>query len=491
MRKVIILSLFMMVVTGGVPHHIYGDMSGHPRDMSFTPLTFAPPKGDRITLNNGMVLYVLEDQELPLFNLSAVIRTGSIYDPTERVGLAQLTGKVMRTGGTKLMEPDEINDQLEYIAGSVEIGIGRESGSASLSVMKKDIDFGLKIFSDILMNPRFDQSKLDLAKKQKIEAIRRRNDNPSDIAFREFRRVLYKGNPRGRISTFESINAITRQDLIEFHDKFFRPGNMLFAVSGDFKKDVIIKKLEQTFQGWRKSPVSITEAPLPEYSLKRSIHYAFKDVSQSTIVLGHLAVSKTDPDYYPFTVLNFILGGGGFNSRLTSEIRSNRGLAYSVGSFYRGDVEYGVFAAICMTKSSTTYQAISLIEKIITETKENGVTEEELTWAKESIINKFIFTFTSSASVVNQQMWLEYDKLPDDYLQKYQENVSLVTHEDIRRVAKKYLHPDKSLFVIVGNGEAFDKPLSLLGEVTEIELKNTDESEAEVEIRNRKSTSDK
>jgi len=444
----------------------------HPRDMVFNPLTFSPPKGERIVLNNGMILYVLEDHELPVLNLSAIIRAGSIYEPDDKVGLAELTGRVMRMGGTRSMTPDEINDQLEYMAASVETGIGRESGSASLSVMKKDINLGIKIFADILMNPGFDKEKLDLAKKHEIEVIRRRNDNPERIAFREFGRLLYKDNPRGRISTVESISAITRADLIEFHGRFFHPDNVMLAVSGDFKRDWIVEKIRKAFHNWEQTGINIPEAPPPSHPLEKSINYVFKDVPQSTIVLGHLTVRKNHPDYYPFKVLNFILGGGGFNSRLTSEIRSNRGLAYSVGSFYRGDVEYGVFAAICLTKSSTTYQTISLIHTIIEDVKENGVTEKELNWAKESLINKFIFSFTSSVSIVNQQMQLEYDSLPEDFLERYQENISQVTIEDIQRAAKGHLHPYKSILVVVGNGKDFDKPLSEFGEVCEIGLRD-------------------
>ncbi|MFH1626468.1 MAG: pitrilysin family protein [Pseudomonadota bacterium] len=471
-RRALLTSLFLitMTVTASLAQDV--NPSQHPGDMVFKPLTFSPPKGERTVLANAMILYVLEDHELPLLNLSAVIRTGSIYEPAEKVGLAELTGRVMRTGGTRSMTPDEINEQLEFIAGSIEISIGRESGSASLSVMKKDTDLGLKIFAQIMMNPRFDQEKLDLAKKQEIEAIRRRNDNPNSIAFREFRRLLYKNNPRGRVSTLKSINAVGRADLVEFHQRFFRPENVMLAISGDFQKDEIVKKVERAFQGWGKTETKIPKVPPPSYSFEKSIDYAFKDVPQSTIVTGHLAVSKTHPDYYPFKVLNFILGEGGFSSRLTSEIRSNKGLAYSVGSFYRGDVEYGVFAVICQTKSVTTSQAISLIYNIIKDVKENGVTEKELGWAKESIINKFIFSFTSSASIVNQQMFIEYDNLPEDFLERYQHNISKVTLDDIKRVGKKYLYPDRSVLVVVGNSTEFDKPLSEFGEVREIELRD-------------------
>ncbi|MFH2013124.1 MAG: pitrilysin family protein [Pseudomonadota bacterium] len=468
----ITLSLFVVVTDRQLVLAENSSLLQHPRDMVFNPVAFSPPKGERVTLNNGMVLYILEDHELPVLNLSAVIRTGSVYEPAGKTGLAELTGTVMRTGGTISMPPDEINNQLEYIAGSVETSIGTESGSASLSVMKKDIDIGLKIFADIIMNPKFNQEKLDLAKKQEIEAIRRRNDNPDSIAFREFRKLLYKDNPRGRISSIKSINAITREDLVEFHKMFFHPENIMLAISGDFRKDDIVNKVEKAFQDWKKTGVKIRRESPPSYPFEKSINYAFKDVPQSTIVLGHLALEKNHPDYFPFRVLNYILGESGFNSRLTSEIRSNRGLAYSVGSFYRGDVGYGVFAVLCQTKSVTTSIAISLIYDIIKDLKKNGVTAEELLWAKESIINKFIFSFTSSASIVNQQITIDYDNLPEDFLEKYQKNILRVTLNDIKRVAKRYLHPDSSILVVVGKSKDFDRPLSEFGKVHEIELKD-------------------
>jgi predicted Zn-dependent peptidase len=471
MKKTLFISLFSIIVGATASFALDHTTPQHPRKMVFKPLIFSPPKAERIVLKDGMVLYILEDHELPIINLSVIIRTGSKYEPEEKAGLAKLTGRVMRTGGTCSMTPDEINDRLEYIAGIMEVSIGRESGSASLSVIKKDIDMGLKIFADVLINPRFSQKKLDLAKKQEVEAIRRENDSPNRIAFREFRRVLYKDNPRGRIPTKKSINTITRADLVDFHSRFFSKENIILGVSGDFKKDKIVRKIEEALQGWKKTSINIPKAPPPEQSYDKFIAYAFKDVPQSTIVTGHLTVSKKHPDHYPFKILNFILGEGGFNSRLISDIRSNRGLAYSVGSFYRGDVDYGVFVAMCQTKSSTTYQALSLIHKIIKGLKKDGVTEKELAWAKESIMNKFVFSFTSSYSIVNQQMQLEYDEMPEDFLENYLDNISKVTLEDVKRVAKDYLHPDKSLIVVVGNGKDFDTPLSEFGEVDEIDLK--------------------
>ena len=221
---------------------------------------------------------------------------------------------------------------------------------------------------------------------------------------------------------------------------------------------------------WSPGTLSLPAVPLSEENQKMSIHYAFKDLPQSSIVMGHLAVSKVHPDYFPFKVLNFILGGGGFNSRLMSEIRSNRGLAYSVGSFYRAEVEYGIFGAYCFTKSASTAECIEVMRKLIKKTQVEGITQEELEWAKNSIVNNFIFEFTSAAQIVSKRVRITYDDLPKDFLETYRERIAAVTVEQVHRVAQRYLHPDRMILVVVGDGENFEKPLSEFGEINVISL---------------------
>lgn len=444
----------------------------HPREMSFSPLPFVPPKATRTVLSNGMILYLLEDPELPLVRISALIRTGLIYDPLDKSGLAKLAAHLLRTGGTADQTPQAINEALEFMAAEVEFSVGMESGSATLSVRKKDFPRALSILGSLLRKPAFDPAQVDLAKKQEIEAIRRSNDDPEEIAYREFRRVLYEGNPRAQVPTTESIERIQRDDLFAFHRKFFQPNNIMLGISGDFQKEQMIASLEEAFGKWERSLIELPFIPAPAWRRKKMVYHAPKDLPQATILVGHLSLPRDHPDHIPFKILNFILGGGGFNSRLTQEIRSNQGLAYSVGSFYQGRVGYGVFGAFCQTKSSTTHKAISLIYEIMEGIKKkNKPRPEELDWAKESLVNQFIFSFTSSASIVSQQMQLEYDGLPEDYLEQYQKRVSAVTLEDLGRVAENHLHPQKSLLLVVGKEEDFDQPLSSFGLVNRIELK--------------------
>lgn len=446
------------------------DLYIHPRDLKFPPLSFIPPKPERTQLANGLVIYLLEDPELPLLNLSALIRCGSIFDPPHLAGLATLTATVLRTGGTTRQSPQAINEELEFMGAHLEFSMDRESAGINLSVPQKNFPRALAILADLLINPAFDPAQLDLAKKQEIENIRRSNDDPEEIAYREFRRLLYQSNPRGQVPTIESIQRIKREDLIAFHRQFFKPNNMILGISGDFKKSEMLSLLEETLGGWERSLVELPLIPYPSPLEKKLIFHVPKDLPQATILLGHLSLPLGHPDHIPFKVLNFILGGGGFNSRLIQEIRSNQGLAYNVGSFYQGRVGYGVFGAFCQTKSSATNKVISLIFEIIENIKKKAPTEAELDWAKKALINKYIFSFASAASIVNQRMQLEYDQMPSDYLEKYPQLIEAVKLSDLERVASKYLHPEKSILLVVGKEEDFEKPLSTLGPVHKIIL---------------------
>lgn len=465
-----ILFVYLAFITGGASAQVE-DLLKHPRDMKFPPLSFQPPRADRAVLSNGMVVYLLENPELPLIRVSALIRTGSIQDPPDKSGLARMTAAVMRNGGAEDRPFKEINETLESLGAEIEFSMEMESGSGYLFARKQDFPKVLSIFADLLMRPSFDPAQVDLAKKAETEAIRRQNDNPEEIAYREFRRALYRGNPRGRIPTAESIERIQREDLIIFHRKYYHPTTICLGVSGDFKKEEMIALLQKTFEGWDRSLIEIPSISFPSPQGEKSVYYAPKDIAASTILLGHLSLPQNHPDYFPFKVLNFILGGGGFNSRLTREVRSNRGLAYNVGSFYSGRAGYGVFGALCQTQAATTHEAISLLFAIIEGLKLNPPRAEEVEWAKNTLINQFIFSFSSSAAIVGQQMRIEYDGLPEDYLEKYRERVGAVTEADLERTARQYLHPEKSILVVVGKEEGFEKPLSSFGTVHRIELK--------------------
>ena len=470
MRRLQITSFIILLLFSSVSAYSFEQV--HPSKLSYKKLKMAPPVPEKVVLDNGMTIYVLEDHELPLVSINAVLKTGAIYEPEELTGLARITGTVMRSGGTKTMRSEAIDDELDFVAGSIGTSIGADAGFAHLSVLKKDVDSCLIVFADILMNPAFDNKKVEHAKKQMIESIRREDDNPARLANTEFRQLLYQGHPYGRKATIETVSRITRNDLVEFHKKYFHPNNVILGISGDFKKDEMIDKIKLIFEDWKKEEVDFPHVPPVKRDLNRSVNYIYKDIEQSFIRLGHMGIDLKNPDHYAVILMNYILGGGNFQSRMMKDIRVNKGLAYSVWSdFQPGKSDIGIFASGAATKLSSTITVIESIEEIIKNMRENYVMDEELKSAKEYITNSFVFNFTSTAQIVNRYLTLTYYGLPIDYLETYLNNIRKVTKEDILNVAKKYLKPDQTVILVLGNKEKFEKPLDELSQVNEIKQK--------------------
>ena len=430
------------------------------------------PDVERITLANGMQLFLVEDHELPWIGISARIRTGSIYEPADKIGLASITGTVMRTGGTTTKTGDQLDEELEQIAASVETGIGRNSGSAFMSLLKEDVDTGLSILADVLMNPAFREDKIMLAKIRRRSSIARRNDNVSSIASREYRKLIYGPESiYARHTEYATIDSITRDDLVAFHKRFYRPNNVMLAVAGDFDTKQMINKIEKAFEGWQKADIQFPEVSQTGYEFKSTANVVRKDdINQSNIYLGHIGGMMNDPDYFALVVMNRILGGG-FTGRLFKNIRSRKGLAYSVFGVYSANYDFpGVFYVGCQTKSESTVYAIRAMIEEVKKMTETEVTDEELALAKESYLNSFVFNFDSKGEIVRRLMTYEYFGYPEDFLMKTKENIERVTKADVLRVARKHLKPDKMQILAVGRPQDFDEPLSVFGPVREIDI---------------------
>lgn len=468
----VIATLSTCLLAWGIP-----SISAKPHEaLTFEPIQFKPPVPEKRVLSNGMVLYLLEDHELPLFNISGILKTGSIYDPADKVGLASIFASVMRTGGTMSREPDALNEELEAMAAAVEVSISLEYGGVTLSTLAEDIEKGLEIFADVLRNPAFREDKLELRKQQAIERIRRRNDNPIQLAWRNFSAILYgKDHPFGWYSEIEGIERITSADLKAFHAKYYHPNNMMLAITGDFDTETLIAQLEKVFEGWERAEIEFPNVPTVENDPKPSVNYIFKELNQTTMLIGHFGIKRTPdfPDYFALRVMNEILGEGGFTSRLMTEVREKHGLAYMVGSLMQTSyyTNPGEWFAYSQTRADKTAEAISLIIDIVSDLRETPVPEEELQRTKDSLINSFVFQFESSSQIAFQQMMLAFRGYAPDFLETFSDNIAKVTAEDVRNVAQKYLHPDALTIVTVGNQDSFDRPLSEFGEVHEIEIK--------------------
>ncbi len=430
------------------------------------------PEVERVTLANGMQLFLLEDHELPLISVSARIRVGSIYEPADKIGLAAITGAVMRTGGTTTKTGDEIDEQLEQIAASVETGIGLNSGYASVSVLKRDIDVGLTILADVLMNPAFRENKIMLAKMQHRSAIARRNDNVGAIAAREFDKLIYgPDSVYARHTEYATIENISRDDLVAFHRKFCGPNNMMLGIWGDFDTDQMIKKIEKAFEGWNKVDVELPKVAQVKYEYRQTANVIRKDdVNQSNIYLGHIGGLRNDPDYFALILMNRVLGSS-FTGRLFKNVRSREGLAYSVFGIYSANYAFpGVFYVGCQTKSENTVRAIRAMTEEVRKMTESEVTDEELALAKDSYLNSFVFNFDTKGEIVARLMTYAYFGYPLDFLQKTKDRVEKVTKQDVLRVAREHLKPDKVQILAVGRSQDFDEPLSVFGPMREIDI---------------------
>jgi zinc protease len=444
----------------------------NPRTMGFPPLRYDIPKAERVLLECGMPVYLLRDPELPIINITAMVRSGSVYEPASLSGLASLTGSVMRSGGAGGLTPEAMDDELEFMASSVESGIGPDMGTVSLTSLTKNFSRTLRIFTDVLLRPDFSEKRADIARKHLIEGLRRQNDDPKEIAGREITRAVYAGHPLGNVPTPDTANAITRQGMIDFHRRFFRVDNMILAVSGDFDRAAMLRELNAAFGKAAAQPATVLpEVPQPAAVYAAEVIYGNKEVNQTVIRMGHLGVTKDSPELYALRILDYILGGS-FTSRLTMEIRTNQGLAYNVGSHFDiGRRFTGSFIAETETKAESTSRAITLMKDIIGGMTKAPVTDQELNAAKEYIINSFMFGFTSPASIVTQRARLEYYGYAADYLEKYRDNISRVTREDVLAAARKHLKPEAFKLVVVGDAAKFDKPLSSFGSVRELDLK--------------------
>lgn len=470
MRRLIV-SLCLMIVSLS-PAFAAELKQSNPRNMSFPELRFEIPKAERVVLECGLPVYLLRDTELPIINMTAMVRTGSVYEPPGKSGLASMTGTVMRSGGAGGLTPEMMDDELEFMASAVESGIGNDMGTVSLTTLTKNLDRTLKIFRDVLFDPDFSDKRIDMTRKQMIEGLRRQNDDPKEIGDREISRAIYAGHPLGTIPSFESIGSITRTDLLDFHRRFYRPDNMLLAVSGDFNRENLVKQLNALFgPAVKEAALSLPEIPQPRPLFQPEIIYGKKDVNQTVIRMGHLGLAKDSPDIYAVRVMDYILGGS-FTSRLTMEVRTNQGLAYNVGSHFDiGRRFAGSFIAETETKADSTIKAIKLMKDIITGMTKEPVSDQELAAARDYIINSFMFGFTSPASIVSQRARLEFYGYPENYLESYRDAIARVSKEDVLNAARKHLKPGAFKLVVVGDAARFESQLSTLGSVRELDLK--------------------
>lgn len=433
----------------------------HPRDLKYTTLSYTPPKREqyRHVLSNGVVAYLVEDHDLPLVNVSTLIRTGAYLDPAGKEGLASLTGAQMRAGGTTSKTAEEFDEAADFLAANIISFIGGTQANATVNFLAKDIDQGLGLYFEMLKSPRFQEDRLKLAKSQILQNMERRNDRTDAIEGREWGRLMYGDHFSTKETTKASIEGITREDMLAFHQKYYQPGGFIFAVSGDFNTKEMIAKLEAAMKGWPVNKQAVPDVPKPSAMPVAGVYTVHKaDVNQGRVSIGHTGSLRDNPDSYALSIMNDILGGGGFTSRIMSRVRSDEGLAYSAGSNFGMGVYYpGVFRASFQSKNPTASQAIDIVMEEINRVRTTKVSAEELETAKNSAIEVFPRSFATASQVAGLFAGDEYTKRSPDYWATYRDRIKAVTVDEVQRVAQKYLQPDKLVVLVVGNIDEISK----------------------------------
>lgn len=419
-----------------------------------TTVFAAEPLGKRIVLENGMVLLLAEKHEIPMVTVDMAIRAGSTAEPGGKPGLASVTASLL-TQGTAKRTANQISREIDFIGGSLSTSGGGDLASASLRVLKKDLRAGFDLLADVLMNPVFDQKEIDRKVKEIQAEIRRQKEEPAVVAGQGFAKAVFGAHAYGR--TNEDVAAylpkLTRQDILDFYKTRYSPNTVIIAVVGDVNEKEIVQLLDEYFKGWKRSDLPVSAQPAPPVIEKTVVKKIDKDVAQANIAMGHVGISRENPDFYAVAVMNYILGGGGFSSRLMDNIRDNKGLAYDVHSGFAAQKEPGAFEVSIQTKNESANEVIEEAVKELRRMQDGLVSEKELADAKAYLTGSFPLKMDTSAKIAGMLSSIEIYHLGLDYPWKYPGLINAVTREDVRRVARKYLHPDKMVIVVVANQE--------------------------------------
>jgi predicted Zn-dependent peptidase len=459
-RRILILFLVMLLAATVAPaaKKGKGKIVGHPNDLKYGELDFTVPDADkyRHVLSNGIVVYVAEDHSLPLVDVTIQARLGSFLDPADKPGVAAMTGAMMRRGGTTSLSAEEFDEKAAFLAANITTFTGSTQGGASLDCITPVLDEALDLFFEMLKSPGFQQDRFDIEKSNDLEDMKQRNDSPQSISGREWG-WLMRGPDHflTRQITEAQLNAMTREDLLDYHKKYWRPENMMVGVSGDVDTKELLAKLEEHFSGWDvEGPDVPWPPPAPDHAPKAGVYYVEKDIPQGRVTIGHMAKKRDswdDPDVYALAVMNDILGGGGFTARLMKRIRSDEGLAYGAYSQFGVDQHWpGIFSIGYQSKSATVALAAQIAMREVESMRSEPVSDEELAISKASFVDTFPQMFESAGDIVGRFLTDEYEGRPHEYWDTYRERIEAVAAEDIQRVAEQYLHPDQIVFLVVG-----------------------------------------
>lgn len=453
-------ALLVAAAVVGLSPAARADLPARPEKIEFKPLTFTPPnaKDFRRTLSNGVPVYMAASKEVPLVTITFTFRGGSYLEPEGKAGLARMTGAMMRRGGTAEMKPAVLDEEFDFLAAQCSTNIGPTSASATLNSLTSNLDQSFKLFMNVVRNPAFDSERTELLRKEVTEEMKQRNDDASTIMARESAAFAWgRDHFEGRVATKAQIDSITIDDMKAFHARLIQPGNLIIGVTGDFEESSMIALLEQAMQGWAKGD-KMPDPPAPSNQIRPGIHHIEKDIPQGKFQIMSSGIKRDDPDVVAIEMMNDVLGGSGFTSRIMNRVRTEEGLAYGAGSGFASRVYYpGMFVARFDSKNETCALAAKIVFEEFDKIRTEKVSPEELEVVKNSAIETFPQNFASKAGMVSLFINDEWTNRPSDWWQTYRDKVKAVTPEEVLRVAQRTIDPAKMAVFIVGKWEPIAK----------------------------------
>lgn len=420
--------------------------------LAATPLHATTINPVRFVMPNGLTVLVLEQHALPIVQIHALIKAGSAHDPEEKAGLAYLVASLLDEGTTR-RSAKQIAELIEFVGGTLTTKTTEDFTTASIRVLKKDLELGFELLSDILLHPTFPDHELERVRSQILGEIKSEKDDPGQVAIKAFEQIVFAGHPyRWPVNgTEETLPKIKRTDVQQFFSREYMPNQTILVVVGDVTADQVRTLVLKHFSSWKRGDSGGRPIRTPHPIEKPVVKLIEKDLTQATILLGHVGISRTNPDYYAVTVMNYILGAGGFSSRLMDSIRDSQGLAYHVGSHFQANLMSGAFLVNLQTRNEAANQAISAVLAELNRIRETPVTDQELTDAKAYLIGSFPLRLDTISKLADVLALVELYDLGLDYFSRYPKLIEQVTKEDVLRVAKQYLHPNRYALVVVAN----------------------------------------
>ncbi len=434
----------------------FDDMPSHPREIQFEELVFeAPIASDfRHELDNGIPVFMASSHEFPLMTIRFSFKGGSYLEPEGKAGLAALTGQLIRSGGNSAFGPSEMDEEFDFLAANASASIGNTTSGASINSLTSNFDDAFAMFMDMVKTPRFDEDRLEVIRSQMLEGIKTRNDDGLQIAIREMGFLMWgMDHFEGRVATKESIESITIDDIRAFHKLIFNPSNLMISVTGDYEESEILAVLNNTMDSWEAGPIA-GDVPVPTHSFEPGVYYYEKDQPQVQVLIGHRGIERDNPDAIDVSIMNDILGGSGFTSRITNSVRTREGLAYTAGSVMSNRVEYpGMFMSYFFTKTPTTAFATKLVFDEFDRIQMEAASTDEIEVMQNSAIETFPRTFESKGATMGLFISDERTGRASDHWQTYRDRVRSVNPDGVQRAANEYLHPKDAVILVVGPWE--------------------------------------